>query len=172
MRFLNRLLAAALMVMSMLIVCADAEAAISKEETRYFVDEVNHMGYYVDIATVNFDSHRTFNVEVSVVRSQDRIMFVYTARFDIETGAYQYLDSKVYRYAGKQLIGSNNTPTPAQSYVDVPQIRAIVNFVMDWHRRYPNDFYVPPPPPPPPPPPVEEKPAAAAAPAPPQAVKV
>lgn len=166
MRFLNRLLAAVLMVMSVFIVSADAEAAISKEETRYFVDEVNHMGYYVDIATVNFDSYRTFNVEVSVVRSQDRIMFVYTARFDIEIGAYQYLDSKVYRYEGKQLVGSNNTPTPVQSYVDVPQIRAIVNFVMDWHRRYPNDFYVPPPPPP-----VEEKPASVA-PAPPQTVRI
>lgn len=157
MKVFNRLLLIALIAFSALIVSADTEAAISKEETKYFIDEVNHLGYYVDIATVQFDSHRTFNAEVSVVRPKDRILFVYTARFDIEAGSYQYLNSKVYQYEGRKLVGSNNTPTPVQSYVNISPLRGIVNFVMDWHHRYPNDFYIPPPPPPPPPPPTEDE---------------
>lgn len=158
MKVFNKLLALVMLALSLVVLSTEAQAAISREETKYFIDEYNHMGYYVDIATVRFDSHRTFNADVYVVRSRDRVMFIHDTRFDIETGSYQYLNSKVYKYEGRQLVGSNEAPTPVQSYVDTPQIRAIVNFVMDWHRRYPNDFYVPPPPPPPPP--VQEEPPA------------
>lgn len=129
-------------------------AAASDEVTRHFVDESNHVGYYVDIATVKFDSWHTFTAEVSMVRPKEKELYVYLARFDTEKTSYQYLSFKKYNYEGKKLLSEHNTPNAEQDYMRVPAIKSIVNFIFEWHRFYPKDFNIPPMPPPPPPAPV------------------
>lgn len=129
-------------------------AAVSEEVTRHFVDESNHVGYYVDISTVKFDSWHTFTAEVSMVRPKEKELYVYLTRFDTEKTSYQYLSFKKYSYEGKTLLSEHNTPNTEQDYMRVPAIKSIVNFIFEWYRFYPNDFNIPPVPPPPPPAPV------------------
>ena len=74
----------------------------------------------------------------------------------MEEHSYTYLNAKVYRYEGRELVSENYNPTIAQDYLRVPPVHEIVKFVLDWQRKHPLDIIIPDPPPPPPPEPVAE----------------
>ena len=130
-----------------------AEAAASN---RQFVDATKNMGYYIDTSTIEFDSYCSFNVQVEIIRPSDKFAFVYDAHFNMEEHSYTYLNAKVYRYEGSELVSENYHRTIAQDYLRVPPVHEIVKFVLDWQRKHPLDIIIPDPPPPPPPEPVAE----------------
>lgn len=103
-----------------------------------FVDAHGSTGYYVDTSSISFDTttigtqqYEVVNARVAVIKAKLNRRFIYYMQFNPTRATYQILSSKVQQYDTKEILGSDDNPTPPFPYSPTSPMREIVDYIYE-----------------------------------------
>lgn len=107
-------------------------SACLAEEDMEFVDANGATGYYVDVASISFESDDIANARIAVIKANQNRRYIYAARFDRQQRTYQLYSSVVQQYDTKaQLENSPITDTPHPYGIASP-MKEMVDFIFQY----------------------------------------
>ena len=109
-----------------------SSACLAEEEDMQFVDANGATGYYVDVASISFESDDVVNARIAVIKANQNRRYIYAARFDRQQRTYQLYSSVVQQYDTKaQLEDSPITDTPHPYGIASP-MKEMVDFIFQY----------------------------------------
>lgn len=106
------------------------------EEPFTFIDANGATGYYLDTSSISYDTtaigtqqYEVVNARVAVVKAKLNRRFIYYMQFNPTLATYQILASKIQQYDTKEILGSDDNPTPPFPYSPTSPMHEIVDYI-------------------------------------------
>lgn len=103
---------------------------------RYFVDEENRTGYYVDVNSIELSGEHEILLDLYLLKLNGGLLYRYRTYFNTEEGSYEYRHSKIYDYETKELLSDTDQSLGKLSYQKSPMLGKVLDFALEWKRTH------------------------------------